>query len=538
MTDLVVPPSPENPGADPRWAAIAGQLNGGFGPFAPRPYLTSSDSVVYREKDRMAADARDASRSNPYGKSATRTMVDSVIGADLQLNLEPLADVLGVTDEQAQEWADLVEKTWNMAAKSPDFHMDAQRKQTFTSLMRTAYTTFYRDGEALGASVWKKSTNEQRTCLLLIEPERLSDPRGVHDIIKGRRMGVERDQHGAPIGYHIRQRHQNDGPFWGPIDYNKWKYYPRRNTFGRWNIFHFFDHDRSDMTRGISSFTTALLPMRLLNDYMMTELEAAATRATYAAVIQSKMNYEDAMKVIGPEMANAIGDNPILDFTMRMMTDRAQFYRGQDIHFGKAKIAHLLPDEELKLIQGQQHANGLKDYAAQNLYLIASALGVDYASLTKDYSSTNYSGARAALYDVWRSYEVRREAFVDGFAWPFFINWLEEMVALRGVIPMLGTKSFYEVKDALTFGTFETWSKPRLDPLKEGQADALMYHVGAMSLRDLCKIEGRDWRRVLKQRSIEKKQMETLDLEPWDIDPELLMNNPESKPDNSGGSQQ
>ncbi|TNY02884.1 phage portal protein, partial [Escherichia coli] len=87
-------------------------------------------------------------------------------------------------------------------------------------------------------------------------------------------------------------------------------------------------------------------------------------------------------------------------------------------------------------MQGNQSVSALKDFNSVNLYTLASALGVDYATLTKDFSSTNYSGARAALFDVWRSYEVRRSAFIDAVPVPFFGAWLEEQIALRGTIPM------------------------------------------------------------------------------------------------------
>jgi len=544
MAEIVAPQNVENPGEDPRWLGMAESLNGpvyGTNGWAARPYLTSSDMTVYRNKDMFAADARDASRTNPYARSAKRTSVDSIIGTTMTLSLQPISEILGVTDQEAQDWAEMVENKWAIAAESPDCHFDAQRKQTFTGLMRETYSGFYTSGESLGTIEWKASSNGQRTCYLNIEPERLSDPRGQHDIIHGRRMGVERDRHGAPIGYHIRERHPSDGAFWGPIDFHKWKYVPRRNSWGRWQCLHYFEQDRPDMTRGISAFTTALLPMRLLQDYMTTELESAAVRATYAAVIQSELNYEEAMKVVGDEYANTMKGNPMLDFTMRRMADSAAFYRGQDMRFGKAKISHLLPNEELKMVQGTQHANGLKDYADQNLHLLASSLGVDYASLTKDYAKVNYSGARAALYDVWRSYEVRREEFVDAVAWPIFVCWLEEMVALREQIPMLGNRSFYDVRDALTYGTFETWTKPRLDPLKEGQADLIMYNAGALSLRDLAKQEGRDWRRVLNDRAQEKAEMKKLGLTPEDIDWTLIMNaGAKNKPkaDNADDSQQ
>lgn len=529
MSELVAPQNVQNPSADPRFF-------GALPPYAmmspnnfwgSRPYLTSSDILVHRTKDGFSADARDASRSNPYGRSALRSTLDAVIGMDFKLQLEPIASVLGVTEEAAAEWAEMVETAWELDANSTFCTLDAQRKQTFVGLMRTAYACFYVSGEALASVEWKKSFSGTRTCLHLIASERLSDPRGMMGFNTGRRMGVERDAHGAPVAYHIREQHQSDA-FWG-IDHYSWRRIPRYSPWGRQKILHFFEHDQPDMTRGISAFTTALLPMRLLQDYMVTELESAAIRATYAAVIESELNYEDAMRVIGDEYAGTINKNPVLDFTLRMMADRATYYRGQDFRFGKSKVAHLLPNEELKMVQGNQHTTAIADFSKVNLYMLASALGVDYATLTKNYSDTNYSGARAALFDVWRSYEVRRSTFIAGFAMPFVMAWMEEQVALRKTIPMLGSKSFYDVRDALCNGTFETWSKPRLDPLKENQADKVLYDMGALSLKEMCAADGRDWRRTLMQRAREKKFMADEGLKPEDIDWELIMNKGKDK---------
>jgi lambda family phage portal protein len=489
------------------------------------PNLASSDAMAFRSKDGFMADARDASRSNPYGRSATRSTVDAVIGIDFKLQYAPNHEVLGVTPEAALEYAEMVENLWEIASKSPWFHMDAQRKQTFSGLMRTAYSSAFTNGEVLGTIEWKKAVNGDRTCLHLLAPERLSDPRGMQDHTGKRRMGVERDQHGAPLAYHIRESVQSDIMIWGPPAAQfSWRRVARYTSWGRQNVIHFHEQDQPDMTRGITSFTTALLPMRLLQDYNVTELESAAIRATYAAVIESELDYENAMKVIGADHKRAIEANPVLDFTLRMMAEKSDFYKGQDFKFGKSKVAHLMPNEKLHMVQGNQSASALKDFNSVNLYTLASALGVDYATLTKDFSSTNYSGARAALFDVWRSYEVRRSSFIDSVPVPFFAAWLEEQIALRKTIPMLGSKSFYEVRDAICRCTFETWSKPRLDPLKENQADQVLYNMGALSLKELCAGDGRDWRKVLIQRAAETEEMKRLGLKPEDINPELNAN--------------
>lgn len=518
-----------------------------FASMAPRrgwgftPGLSSSDAVAFRQKDGYMADARDAARSNPYGKSATRSTVDAVVGLDFKLQYLPNAAVLGVTEEEALEYAEMVENLWELSAKSPYFHMDAQRSQTFSGLMRTAYSSVYTNGETLATIEWKRALNGDRTCLHLLAPERLSDPNGMQDHTGKRRMGVERDKHGAPLAYHIREAVQSDIWIWGPAASQfSWRRIPRYTPWGRQNVLHFLERDQPDMTRGMTSFTTALLPMRLLQDYNVTELESAAIRATYAAVIESELDYENAMKVIGANERKAIEENPVLDFTLRMMADKAAFYKGQEFKFGKSKVAHLMPNEKLHMVQGNQSASALKDFNSVNLYTLASALGVDYATLTKDFSSTNYSGARAALFDVWRSYEVRRSAFIDSIPVPFFACWLEEQIALRKTIPMLGKKSFYEVRDAICRCTFETWSKPRLDPLKENQADKVLYEMGALSLKDVCAGDGKDWRKVLTQRAAEKKVMEDLGLKPEDINPELNANkiNANKKPNGENAGQE
>jgi lambda family phage portal protein len=499
--------------------------------WANGPRLSSSDMTAWRNKDAFAADARDSARSNPYGKSALRSQVDSIIGTNFTLQYRPDAKALGVTPEEAADYADLVEEVWQRAATSPYNHMDAQRKQTFSSLMRSAYSSFYVSGETLATIEWKKSSNGDRTCLHLLEPERLSDPQGRQDYLGKRRMGVERDQHGAPVAYHIREVNISDAAIWGPAsDQWKWKRIPRYTGWGRLNVIHYFDQDRPDMTRGLTSYITALQSMRLLQDYNLTELESAALRATYAAVIESELDYESAMMVIGDEKAGAIGSNPALDMRLRMMADQVEYYRGQDFKFGKSKVAHLLPNEKLHMVQGTQSASALKDFNSQNLQQIASSLGVDYATLTKDFSSTNYSGARAALFDVWRSYEVRRQAFIDSVPNPFFGAWLEEQIAVKGSIPMLGKKTFYEARDAICKSSFQTWSKPRLDPQKENAADQLLYDMGALSLRDICAQDGRDWRDVLQQRALEKAMRLKLGLKPEDINPDLNAPKPAATP--------
>ena len=504
--------------------------------WSARPYLTSSDLVAFRIKDGFNADARDLSRSNGYAKSALSATISSVIGVALKLQLAPNAAMLGVSPDTAMEWAKMVEARWEADAHSPSFCLDAARRRTFAGLMRTAMSIAYVSGETLASVEWKRSFSENgtRTCLNLIAPERLSDPLGMIDYTGVRRMGVDRDKQGAPEAYHIREQHQSDAGMWG-FDQMKWNRVKRFSFWGRPNILHYFEDDQADMTRGISSFSAVAMQMRMLDDYARTELESAALRATYAAVIETESDWETAMQTIGPEMRASLQANGPMELNLKRMASAAQYYRGQDFRYGKSKVAHLLPDEKLHMVQGTQNASALKDFTSSNVNQIAAGLSVSTESMTKNFSDTNYSGARASLYNVHRGHMVTRDGFVSRFGWPFFTAWLEEHIALRGTIPMLGDRSFYECKDSISQGSFETWGKIRLDPLKEVQADQVLYNMGATTLKDICASEGYDYEAVLAQRAKEKATMAKLGLKPEDINPELIMNQGAQPKGEAGG---
>jgi lambda family phage portal protein len=497
--------------------------------------LQSSDIEAYRSKDHLLSGARDVSRTSPYGRSAVRTLVDNVVGSNFALSMDPDLTLLGVTSEQAEEWADLVEAEWRAYAEGLGFSADAQRRQSFSGLMRTAFAGYFVGGEALGSVEWKAGFGSAySTCLYLMDPERLSDPHGAIDYNSKRRMGVERDKHGAPIAYWIRQASPSDG-LWQPAATYKWDRKARFSSWGRPRILHAFEADRPDMSRGLSHFTTAIDPIRSLDEYQQTELEAAAVRATFAATITSELNYEQAIGLLGPDQRQALQANGPLSMALQMMTERLGFYGSQDIKVGKTKITHLLPNEKLDIKNGTLMPGVLKEYDEVSLYKIASALGVDYASLTKNYSSTNYSGARVALAEIARSYSVRRADFTSQLCIPFAMAWLEEAIVVRETIPMLGKSSFYEKRGALRMD-FDTLGKPLIDPLKEMQAKQTQYQMGATSLRQICKEFDMDYRQVLEQRAREKADMALLGLKPEDINPDLIAQGAGRPPSSSAES--
>jgi capsid protein len=57
---------------------------------------------------------------------------------------------------------------------------------------------------------------------------------------------------------------------------------------------------------------------------------------------------------------------------------------------------------------------------------VAAALGISTQQLTQDWSDVNYSSARSAMLEAWKTLTRRRTDFASGFAQPIFSSFIEE----------------------------------------------------------------------------------------------------------------
>lgn len=487
-----------------------------------RPRLTSADAAVLKDGKTIRARARDLVRNNPFAKNAARMNRDAVSGSGLKLSLKIDWRSLGLKDiEAANEWQDEVVRKWEAHAESTEFQIDARRQQTFSQMFQLVDQTDYVDGECLAVLELKKGSGPYRTCLNVIDVDRLETPPELiaADRIRG---GIERDEYGEPIAYYIRERHPSDvslGMTFNPLAHKR---VPRSTKWGRPIVLHTYDQTRPEMTRGVSEFASAITPMRMLGQYNDTELESAIMQAAVAAVIKTEIDWSQAMQVLGADIAKSKGTgNQFYDITKAYMTQAAGYAEGRDIKWQGARIPHLLPNESLEVVRSTHPNSNFADFESAFLRQLAAGLGVEAHELGKNYRDVNYSAARAALLSVWRTYRARRNRLISQFAMPAFGAWLEEAVSLGDVTLPDGVDDFLAAKRYLVKGTFIAWGKPMIDPLKERQAQSLGMQMGVETIEDACADDGGNWRDVLEQRAYERRYMIGLGLDPDGPGPEL-----------------
>lgn len=492
-----------------------------------RPPLMSADAAIVRDAPTIRARARDLVRNNPLAKNAVRMNRDAVSGSGLKLALKIDWRSLGIADiEAAAEWTDHVTRTWEAYAEGVDFSSDARRMRTFSQLFMLADTTDFVDGECLAVVEMKPGPLGYQTCLNIIDVDRLSNPFGRYDD-NVMRAGIERDVYGEPIAYHIREAHPGDlsSSYTGSMH---WKRVERRTPWGRPIVLHTFDHARPEMTRGVSEFASAIVPMKMLGKYADTELHSAIAQAAVAAVIKTELDWSSAMQVIGSKAQGIGTGNPISDLVSAHTLNAADYAKKREITFQGAEIPHLLPNESIEVIK-PTHPNGNFD-KFENAFIrqLAAGLGVEAHELGKNYREVNYSAARAALLAVWRTYLTRRTRLVNQIAMPFFGAWLEEAVFL-GTVPLpKGVPSFHAAKPYLVQGTFVAWGKPMIDPMKERQAQQLGVQMGVETMEDIAADAGKNWRDLLDQAAYERASYRKLGV-PHPSD--MLMPPPVAAPD-------
>lgn len=469
------------------------------------PPLRSADGDMLSEKPRLDARVRDMQRNDAYIAGGATTHKDSIVGEQYRLNAKPNSKILfGAQDETWESEAqEEIETRFGFWAESPLCWPDAQRVNTLTGLVRLAVGTHVSGGEVLATAEWDDDGRAFASNIMMIDADRLSTPTSI-DYARNLRIrsGVERSKKGAPIAYHIRNEHPNDAQrYGGYFGQASWKRVKRFNPWGRQQVLHLYESLRPDQTRGVASMVTALSEMRMLKHFRKVELQRAVVGATYAASIETDIPNE-AVIAMG---AGQNSESPYVDAIQQFLSMQAEYQsNANNIHMEGAKIPVFLPNTHLKIQNpGAQSPLG-EQFEASLLRHIATSLGVSYEQLSRDYTKTNYSSARASIGESLRGMLPKKRLIADGTANFVYRLWMEEAINYADLecFKRRNMPSFYESQnaDAYCEAGWIGAGQGQIDPLKETQAAILRMKNGLSTQEvEIAKLSGGDWRQVKRQ---------------------------------------
>ena len=453
--------------------------------------LGSPDADLSYERDELVARSRDLLRNNGWARGLVDREVDSVIGQGLRLSALPDWRALGIEPDQSRKLADQIESLWREWTEDPRKMCDVSRRHGFGALQRLAYAGYFgADGEAL-AVLMVKPDRPFATAVQLVDPDRLSNPDDRPDE-RNLRSGVEIDDDGVPIAFHIRNAHPGEIWLGAMPDTITWQRVVREDEFGWPRVVHATSVQRTGQTRGIGALAAVLLQFKMLDSYQRMEMQAAVLNAVMAATIESPFD--------GDELREMFGDTSVESVS----GVRTAFYDETAIKLNNVRVSHLFPGDKLALTQPTRPNSNFEAFEGAVLRHFAAGTGQTYEQVSMDWSKSNYSSARAALLEYWRGATARRGLFVENFVRPIYLAFLVGQF-LAGTLKT--PKGVPDIFDAPAAWTRARWIGPArgwVDPTKEAQGAILRLDGELSTLQIEAAEQGLDHEEVLFQRAAER----------------------------------
>lgn len=475
------------------------------------PMLQSPDAALWGARDDMVARGTDLARNNGFVAGARQSQIDNVIGANWMLAVDPNWHVLGLAsfpDDERDAWEEDVEEKFDAWANDPAGWIDAGRRVTFIGLLRQAFASWFDAGEFLGVAHWLSDRigpgrAQYATAIQMVSPDRLSNPDGAPDTME-LRNGIRLGPHGEPLGYHIRRAHPTDP--WLDARTFEWEYFNREDEYGRPNVMHGFVVDGDGMTRGVSPITPVIEAIRLHDVYDRAVAKASLINTLVAATLQTQSGLDGesleamfATGMTGPQGQKTYGIG------------------GPTMRLDRTIIPKLPVGTELKFTNPVQPAGAAyQQFTDAVLRREAAGLGMSFEELSRDFSKTNYSSARASLLGAWKAITGRSAFLERTLAAPIYALWFEEAVD-RGIVELPSLRGgrslgFYEGRAAWLRHAWIGPGRGHIDPVKERQAYQIGIDVGIDTLQSANAEQGQDWRKTARQRAREKRVLDRLGL--------------------------
>ncbi|MDE7372159.1 MAG: phage portal protein [Desulfovibrio sp.] len=443
--------------------------------------------------------AADLTANDWVAKSGIRTIADNAIGTGLTPKASIPHELLGLSREDAARLGQKME--WAFSIWSQESH--ARGLAHFEDLQYLGIHSVLRLGEMLHLPVMllDNSRGERAFSLAIqdIHPARLCTPAD-KKLDLSIRDGIEFAPYGKPIAYWIACPEPSLVPMeQGALFSDS---FVRRPAYlgHRCNVFHLFRYEEEEQVRGISSLDTGMGLIRNLKDALDSELFAQVIAASFPLFI----GLEDGTANLPAEVREQYGYS----------TPEGPNERTMDVNPGTVIFGQ--PNEKPYILENKRPSSNFVPFVNTVLRAAAAMLGIPYESLTKDYSSTNYSSMRAALNEAWKLYLFYRRWFSRLYCQPIWEMVVEEaylrnFLGLADDLDSAGaTMGFYEGRRYWCSAEWIGPAKGFIDPVKEIEATILALQARLMTYADAWAERGGDFADALPQMQEEQKMLNSL----------------------------
>lgn len=433
---------------------------------------TSADSELYTSLRTLRNRTRQLVRDNEYAKQALRLIVNNVVGQGIGMQGAVKKRRGGELDDKVNAQLEALWQLWG--GKAAWCHTAG--RLSWADMQRLCIRSVAESGEILLRKVKKTFAGSPVPFALeLIEADQLVENWSGRTANGNQiRMGVEVDEWQRPVAYWLYPRHPGDNMLSGVPQSNDYQRVPAEE------IIHLGLFERPWQTRCVPWFHAAMIKLRHMGGYEEAEIVRARASASIMGFIQSP-----EVDVPGDDADDADG-----------LVDGE---RVMDLSPGIIK--QLAPGETFNGFDPSAANPAIEPFMRFMLRSFAAGVGISYESLSRDYSQSNYSGARMGLLDDRDSWRVLQQWLIAALHQQVFEAWLY-MAVMSGALDLPAYETLPDIYHSLRW-------KPRgwdwVDPAKEVAAAKAAVRAGFMSSDDVIAAKGGDVEDVYRQLDVEHK---------------------------------
>jgi lambda family phage portal protein len=441
-----------------------------------------------RERVAVSDRAEDLIANNAHAASIVdSTAISTVGGPGLLPQSKINHKLLGITEEQAADIAAQAESAFKLWSRE----CDAEGCDHFSDLQYLTVRNLIGRGEYVNLPV--RISEPGRTFSLayqILDPRRLRTP---YDMISKPdiRDGVRLSKSGRRLSYFIAD--PDDGHLTTNLGATSFREVPARRGHLP-EIFHGFIRKNPEQVRGISALAPVLKLFKDYDDYMDFEVIGAIMAASIPLFIETPED-ED------PGESSAVNTDS---------SGRIQELAPGGIYYGSA-------NQKPHILENNRPSNSFSSFVETLQRSMGAAVGLPYEVISKDFSKTNYSSARAALLEAWRTFQSIQVWLQNHFCQPTWQMVFEEAWLLGMIRLPDGAPDFYQARHLWTNASWTPPKRGHIDPVKEYAAGKEGIRSNMLTMSDWYSEQGKDYEEELRQIAKERKLMDILGLTMADL---------------------
>lgn len=403
-------------------AAVRTRLSGG----RTTPTAASADTHLdTMTRQRLSRTCADLARNSPVAMTFVERLCDFAIGEGPRVQSKAVTETEGATDRQPTE-TDIAwrKKTQNLFALWWTDEADARKLRSGTQLLHDVVKTISYQGD--GGFVKHKrppSADALNTAgkpkpilsLSLVEGERIISPPSATSFASKPREdgqptivdGVEMDEWGAPIAFHIAQWQSMAGGISGGqktkrIDAADVVYFanPRAHSV--------------NLTRGEPLLQSVVDDLERLEDYMDSVAIAARVSTLLALIIKSE-NPAQTQSVLADQAAAQSGITP-------------ETGQPPELALGPGSVLPIRTNESVETLEPSQPHTNHTEFVKLQLTMIGARLGLPFILGFLDFSSVNFHSGKSAIAVFYLFLDGLRRWLSDRIIVPIYRWWVRAMI--------------------------------------------------------------------------------------------------------------